>query len=480
MSDIFIPQVQLGFFGFESRLTTIPPEYLEEFVYVNKLGDTYTATATFFDPTYEKLEEALLTSEWSNQKMKNTGRLVARIGVNRRSASSGAMEIYWSPFLNFTMMNVNPNFGEAGAEVTLELHAWILNQLSDNLKPRNYIGKRSSVFSMLFNDLGVPKENIFSEETDDDFSTENVPGGDANNMTYCSKGMSYQAFVAQRLIPGARSKATGRTGYEFQLREDGKSAVFAPPNSDTWNSKIEKKILSFNYLLGSRQKGYEGGASAGGINNDVISFSPEFKSNMLGSIGAGSSLCRHYNPHTKKYGTFNLNYKEVQNVLTLGNKTHLSEKLPPIVLTRNSGYDESVAKARAYRTWNMLFDTVYEADIELVGSEKTLGITGGDVINLSVITPSGNYHYSSGMWLVREATHRVTDSYTVRCHLSRNFGNTGAEGLSVDQEANYGELVGTIKSVGDFLGDAADLGAEVVGDAGLAFQNMIDGILGKK
>lgn len=444
---IYAPQVQFGFgnsnsgsSNSEKEFTPIPPEYLREFTFVSRQQGWYEATAMFFDPTFEAVEEMFITAEFrrkTDQEVtdemdanggitdgktvslyevsKSSRDLVAKFGVVRAGSNAGSNpqpnDIAWSPQYRFCLKKLNPSFDDAGMDITVEMHAWQVMTMGQNPTTLSYTGKRSDVFTKLFTDIGLKPEDIIVEETTDEMVTETNPGEGERSVS--TNGYSYQAFIEEKLLVGARSKRTGRTDYIYKFSENGKVAYFGTRGSIEWNKYTNgesQKIKSFNYLCG--------------MNDNVISFKPDFNSDLLGSWGAGSAIARLYDPHTKNMKVLPLNHRTVRTGGIM-NYTQFDANRKPTIIDAIQGWDSKTTEAMAEQRWCDLAASAMRATLEIHGSPGTLDLLGGDVINVNVILPSRKLHYSSGLWWVLNATHRITDSYTVSCELVREFGNVG-------------------------------------------------------
>jgi hypothetical protein len=237
--------------------------------------------------------------------------------------------------------------------------------------------------------------------------------------------------------------------------------IFAPIGSDLWRQAgVSTKIKSFNYLCGK--------------NDNVISFRPNIRSDLLGTTGVGNAQARYYNPHTKKLEMLPLNYETVTNktVEAFTNFNKEINKDNPTIIDLQNGWDRDVAISIAEKRWSELAKMTQEASLELHGTSDTVDICGGDIINVNVILPNGKLHYSSGRWFVKSATHRITDSYTVTCDLFREFGKVGTKVTGKSDSTSFiKELESLVENVSETVSEVGT----VIDQAWDSFMNSIIG-----
>lgn len=414
-----LPQINLMIGDY--NLTPIPPKWLREFKFTSSLNSYFTVDASFFDPTFEEVEAIILERELTTTSSEGVPdrKFTFKYGLLN---SEGNM--LWSEDLNVGLKTCSPTISNEGMYISITTFPWQISVLSSASTTRTYYGKRSDVIQAIADEFGWKAKVV---ETDDS-PYEQVKGKISpkkQRKSWSTGNMVLTQFIRQVLIPGSKSKVDGAADYRFDFDSDGKTVKFAPRSSNVWIKK-DKPPKAFVCMFG---KGQDLKGAYTQINNSVKSFTPDFKSDMLGAWGMGGALTRHYNPHTKEFKTVQLNPETVDKLLLTGptSQVGIIDRTKAPFIGGFSQFDSDDAQSEAERNWTALFESTFEASLELFGSDYTYDIRAGDIIKIIVGLPSGNIHYSSGFWRVMEASHSITNEYIISCRLQRNYGIQGSQ-----------------------------------------------------
>jgi hypothetical protein len=429
------PYLQLQVEG--TTITTVPPELIQSFNYISRLGPTM-CDMTANDPTFTSLEELLILSDTGKRLYLRFGYLDEYDQIN-------------SPWLQARLVNFSPQLTTSGMLVTANFQV-DTNDRTVVLQTRTFEGKISRVAAQVANLLGCEAE---IEETNDDYhegwdksafpllSQEEFVRRGLNkpqqwrvrnkNLLEFLKELAREAYSKSSVggeynvfITGASGRSPQRTS-----RSARKPILhFHTPLFKNCIRRANRPVKSFTYLVGET--------------DEVIEFRPEFNSSLLGKIGVGNLVIRAYDPVTGKWISQAHNAKNLQNKVKIdkGNKTTATtinpdnpqsvEKAGGIVLLRQQSPQEieNVGRTIAER----IRRTTYKASLTLVGLPTTTDLEANDLINVSMLVPDNEegykVHWSSGTYIVEEAAHRITTgSYTIECQLFKSTSTVGKDTL---------------------------------------------------
>jgi len=404
-------QLQVGEPPGGVQLTTVPPNFLRSLSYLSSIHGVSTLSFTAVDPTYTTLEELLITSDTGQRP------LFARFGYLDRS---GQVSSEW---VQARLMQFNPRLTDKGMEIS----ATALISSNDaivEIKGKTYSGKRSQVVQQVADDLSVDTE---IEETDDDI---NLVSEDGSPQLWSTKNYTPIEFLNNEIVPQARSK-TSTSEYVCYLvgsRRRSKKPILHFHTRDYPLCSARGRLRMFTYLLGRQ--------------DEVKSFTPQFNSSLLGKIGSGNLVMRSYDPTTKQFVTRANNLLTNSDQESVGTGDRSNAAIPvedPTDTSVSTGVDivrertpeDSLARSR--NLWSKLFASSFTAELVLVGLPSTCDVEANELVQITVMVPAQGplgykVHWSSGVYLIREANHEIDDSgYLVTCSLQRDRSTFGIE-----------------------------------------------------
>jgi hypothetical protein len=166
---------------------------------------------------------------------------------------------------------------------------------------------------------------------------------------------------------------------------------------------------------------------------------------LLGKIGAGGLVTRIYDPISKRYVSRVNNVVTNKDATSVGGGSKTNAKVVStdpeddlntggVVMVREKDLTE--AEARGRNLWTSLYAASFTATLNLVGLPELSDLEANEVITMNVLVPdavAGGYssHWSSGDYLVTEAIHEVSSSYSIACQLQRDSLSIGAESINL-------------------------------------------------
>lgn len=406
---------------------TVEPRFIQSMTYKSSIEALSTLDFTVIDPTFTTVEDLLLDSDEDQIP------IFSRFGY---LDEQGKLTSNW---LQSRLINFSPRLTEKGMEITASTLVDVGGSVVQS-KGGVYSGKISDVVQQIAEEIGLEYE---IEETDDDFRLAD-PENRGSPTLWTTKGYTSFRFIEKDLVPIARSK-TGQSNYELRVTGVGsrtKKPILHFHTKEFPNCEVRKKaVKEFTYLAGSQDQ--------------VLEFTPDYNSSLLGNLGGGQVVMRAYDPLTKRYVSSVQNYRNNPDSISFGdgdktNSPTITEAGENEDLASQGGYlmsseaTEASAIARARNRWELLKAFSFTASLTLVGlpdypgteGTGTVDIEANDLVRVNVLIPGSpgdvanppyKKHWSSGLYLVTEAIHLIESQYTVTCQLRRDLTEIGAE-----------------------------------------------------
>ena len=264
--------------------------------------------------------------------------------------------------------------------------------------------------------------------------------------TFYRINMTGAQFIKQVLAPYCRSKATGQGAYRLWFSDEtapdgsvGIKLFFKPDQYNSLNSSMSDKLLpdidkTYQFEFGS------------GPNSSVIEFSPNYNG-MVTSVTGGykvegvttnaitNDLMQvHYGKDSddKRPSTGDSRFDDLRGTYRIGDSSYSIEDL----------------QNRAANLWYNMSSYGYTADMTVLGDPL---IENQSLCSVTVLTPSGIPHHSSGVYLVYHVTDDISGgSFTTTMSLVRN-----AIDIGVDESGGIDITISSGATT--FIGEAASL-----------------------
>ena len=407
-------QLHIGEPGAGFRVTTVPPDFLQEYTYKSTFGSLYYVDFKVVDPNFGDLEKQLILAD--------TGQLPI---YSRFGYLDNAAQITGS-WLKTRLINLAPRLSQSGMELTVNTQCFI-NGGNVETHFKTFEGKISDVVRQVADDMGV---DAVIEETDDDENLSlPIERGGPGPRQWGMANVTYLDFL-RYLASRARSKSTRS---DYQVRFEGSKGfravgAFRKPTLHFHTPDFQsglKAVKEFTYLLGK--------------SDQVLEFTPNYDGRLLGTIGAAGLVAREFDPVTKQFKqkehNSRTNNDESRDRSELRGRdvnaaplNEMPEDLPRqksggVIVVRGNTPQEAEAKARA--TWSVLWRSTQTAQLVLAGVPDYSDIDANDEVQVNVLIPNSGAgpayrkHWSSGRYFITEAEHQVASSYMITCQLQR-------------------------------------------------------------
>jgi len=449
MPDINFPTVNLTIN--DVSFSDIPPEYIREFTFTDKMAGGYDIDMLLHDVEYTRLEDVLFDFNPTDK----FNLLVASFGylIEGQPITSAT--------LRCALEHYKPTF-RAGLDARIRGYA-IGGALNTQINPQ-----RSFVDTPYHRVVERCAKDLFGENVDLSWIQKTKVDSPLYTGSVRPYG-SYTNFIRQEIAPYAEDP-DGKTGFMVNYGPNGDTIRFGT-REWLYQKRVDELggVPTFTWLRGE-------------ADSDVISFEPDFQSDILGGFGQAGLTAVGWDAISKRPLTIPV------NPTSANAKGRMSKYLGKGVATVSLGKDETsarfesrgaelrrrilgqaidtgsaalfdlffgdaktidlteeeaaprtaqislskidlvLAEAAAYGRWKTLAQTAVQATLELNGSERTVGLRAGDLIRVIVIIPrTGAIHWSSGLYMIEEVLHEITTNYRVVCHLYRDAHARGVE-----------------------------------------------------
>lgn len=352
-------------FGLQRR-----PQSLVSLEYTRTMGGANKATVVLLDHTFGELEK--LIQDY-------------RDDVNISYGYAGG---YTTPWLRLGVLDYTPVIKTEGIEVTLEL----LSGLSDSEQKRNrsYRGNISDIIKYIANGNGW---KLVIEDTIEIPSTSLLESSRMGLAQFFQNGVSDINFIRDVLLPSAASKNGNIGSFYAWFNDHDRTFNFKTPD---W---ISPPVRQYPYMYASR-------------NSIVTEWNPQFKGKMLSLLGDGEITVRTYDKETGSYveQTYNRNNSPLPFGQGYGNfwdfvegqtKQIVADSLFNFTGVSLNGYHATVLGKQRFE--HMRANTL-QAEMEVLGDPELAVNTN---IEVTVILPNGDEHYSGGRWHVFTAMDKI-------------------------------------------------------------------------
>ena len=404
--------------------TTVPPSVMEGFRYTSRLAGPAGSRmeCTIFDTTGFEVEQALLGLD--PVRGVPEAPITARWGFPE---APGVGEV-WAAERKFRMIRFTPEYTHGGTRIQIEAAPWIDEgpRLAADTTA-THRGKISDVVTQVARDLGFPDERIFVEETDvfrhglwgiafgEPEGRLGLPRIIDRGEQEWQFGSAYPIdYINERMLPLARSATDGRP--------------FEPARIVAGRQGPE-----FHFRPVRETPPYLEVVAWFGRTDEVLSFTPELNSSLLGELGSRGVVTYVTDPDTK----------EVHAVRAAPNETPAGTPVSPhppnrvgddaaeppatMALVTQDNFDR--AQAELEGIWAALVYSVQKATLVLRGTPENMLVLAEDLIVIHATLKNGGTHWSSGRYRVAEAAHEVgSGGYHISLNLYRDY-EAGEEAL---------------------------------------------------
>lgn len=357
--------VELSVGGF--NLTPVPPEYLIDFSYTRNFGDkANTVEFSLFDESALEME-AIITNSKED--------LLFRYGIEGGNCS---------PLLAGMIQSYTIDFQYGGVVLNV---TGISTVMKNTAIPRTRTYKNMDIHQIV-------KEIVDMEKWGVDRIDECQPVYDIHPVTkvktkkeFYQTNMPSTQFIEKQLLPFAKRKKDGMSGYKFYCPKDspGKPTIsFHPP--DFAPDPIYEFVFEYN------REGQE-----------VISFKPEINTAPM-FAGAATSVISAYDSYKSKIVTTTFDDKTNAKQQKTGDKSHIASTDGKTIVNLSSGTEDEMANKVA-NTWYRGAAQVYTATLETTGNTI---IKPHDKVFVTVLTKSGAPHHTSGLYIVTQIEDRIS------------------------------------------------------------------------
>ena len=411
-----IPWVQLKI-G-DTPILSVPPKYLQMFRY-NSTGDgSDSFEIDLIDPEFEKLElllfRLLLLKSDGNQDS-----IQFRFGYPDQDAGNppkgwrrGFLTKYLPEFvpagLKIHLVGActvfTPRLDTQGVSFPLDTR---LSDIVAELAKRDPLCERATV---------VPTMPIPAA-----LST----GGDAWVIPVFTQ---WHAFVREYMCPLAVSEL-GNGPYILSISVSDKEVYFGPRETLPPTRTI-RVFTGQDPSLKSFRPGFSAETLADLAQNGAVSitFNPDTKTyrkwvvdpvvkGSWGQRGAGAILPSAILSQLEKDGYIG-SLAFLKTIESVEDRLAWIEKHTRWMISGPTNND-AVAELEAHYSWLKIYEATGNATAEFIGDPETLAIRAGDVHNVQVILPSGNIHWSSGLYRVMQAAHTLSSDYGISVDYQR-------------------------------------------------------------
>lgn len=421
-----------------SYITTVPPDFIQEFTYMSGSGaDKFTLT--FLDYTYGELEQKIMEID----RYKNN--IYVRWGYPKNGLKS-------APWHIMLLQNYQPSITYSGLRMTLSGVAEG-SEFSTLVEPKTYTGKISDVIRSIAHEMGFSDENIFIEETDDNYRV-------TTKDEWSTSGKTRIDLINNYLIDKARSLENPQGNYTFHLSSLGTFHFHTQ-----FYSKVRDALRGTPSSI--KDKNYRKFKVLHGMPTNVIEFIPSYDSASLGMYSA-SCVAAVYDPRTKQLQQTLVDRKTQGMSTDHDPKKGARTPAAPFTDSKDSQVQRKKVESYAYRpvkrvalgghcsgkqihkhtgpqdavneitsAWKHLHSCVYSASLTLVGTPDAADFTAREQFcDISVILPhlenskeskvTNRLHWSSGLYHIREVTHTISNTYTITAQLDRMTASDGA------------------------------------------------------
>jgi hypothetical protein len=381
------------------------PNFLTRFTHELRAdGKIGKATIELFDPTWELVEDVIIN-----------GRERAVFQYGWRDANRNIVAV--SMQRKGRVMKYQPSFQDNGVTLNFEIVDTVI-QKEQEVESREFDDKKISdiVWEIFHNEpYNTPPEKLHIEVTD---------GKD----TYTQKNKTDMNFIRTELLEKAVSGATGRGGYLFRV--DGDEVYFCTPEF----VKSSERFYIF-------QRGRFG---------QVLDFAPEIRGAVMLVSGGGHIRVEGYDPLKKSVVRTDVSLPTDPTRRALADETidHTPKNgfmgryyAVPFV---RSGDVEAWAMNKYQKARSM----AVKAPMTIIGDPT---VHPFDLIYVLVLKPSGDVHYTSGMYRVMKVSNEITPgSFETKLDLISDgtrvsdFPNEGIKNIVETYEAESEPFVGPV------------------------------------
>lgn len=268
--------------------------------------------------------------------------------------------------------------------------------------------------------------------------------------------MSGAQFIRQVLAPYCKSKSTGQSAYRLWFSDEtspdgtpGVKLYFKPDQYTNLDNPISDELLpnidkTYQFTFGS------------GPDSSVVEFNPNFNGMVTSVTGGYEVDATTTDAITNDVMRVRYGKNSDEKRPTTGDATY--DGMQGIVRIGDSSYSIEDIQNRAANLWYNMATYGYTADMTVLGDPM---IDVQSLCSVTVLTPKGLPHHSSGVYLIHHVTDNITGgTYESSLSLVRN-----AIEIGLDEAGGIDITLGTKDTI-------------YVGEAGSLMTGMYNNILG--
>lgn len=386
----------------EDYISSVPPRYIQSFIYTSSAGGSDTFELSMIDPTFGELETKLVAAMREyilSQGMTpgtNFGPMDIRWGFPADDVWSSGKN-WWTVIIN----NYTPRITASGIEIHLTGYSTTKPVYPSTKGP--FAGRISDVVETLYKGDPWVKELVV------------VPTNDPVESFHSpeSSSMSRDQWVGEVLAVKAKSDQYPDEPFVLRIHGSARTVYFGPVNS-------QPVMREYTVFVGQSP--------------DLISFSPTYPAGSLAGVVGTGSAANTFNPNQKEFRQFiaspldryvgMADYKYARLVEKSNTPVPISDKnkaptakdvkktvkgLSPLKIALPSYGKFLEDTAKEFRSvWERLYFLIDQAAAQHYGTPGTTGLLGGDKVKYTVKLPNGDIHWTSGTFFLLNAVHRIS------------------------------------------------------------------------
>jgi hypothetical protein len=361
------------------------PQHLVSFQHQMSSNVAGHAIVELFDASWTVIEDLVIA---------NAQEMTARYGY------FGGRQ---SPTYKLVLQSYTPKFQPPGVKITFEAVSSVVLGVDDRLVSKTHAGK--DIHEIV---QGIASARGWKCDFDEALPVLDNAGLETANLgkaTFVQSKMKDLQFIREVLAPRALRKKDKVGNYRTWFDDSSNTLHFHPPRAGT--EDVVRKYIFMRDRMG-----------------EMISFAPEIKGAAL-AYGGGVSAAPYMDAQTGEVGHVEASDSSTPDKTLLGGpstQTAAPKAEQAMVVENRPLRDADQADAAARNRYHQASDYLYGATAVVVGDPE---LPVQKIVDVTVLSPAGKQHYTSGPYLILELLHVITDgSYQTTLTLHRNAQQT--------------------------------------------------------